>query len=236
MQRRARRSLSTVYGCYPSVTAGMPAICWPGCCPIRMATDRLTRRRHVMPVAGLLASGGSGSSGPGRERGPHRVGRRGGCGLPTIGLPPAAETAHRTLARSTRPAVARTRKTHLSRVAAVRGPRRPGLRPGAARGATARGRPHAPPGQPHRALEAEARPRSAPRGPARGRAGHLASASGSSIAAASGNPGTPFPSTRRTGRGHRWSVRAPAGAHAAALAMGQVSQDASGGVRDRAPA
>jgi inner membrane protein len=34
----------------------------------------LTRRRHVIPVTGLRASGGSGPSGPGRERAPHRVG------------------------------------------------------------------------------------------------------------------------------------------------------------------
>jgi len=35
----------------------------------------LPRRRRVIPVAGPQASGGSGSSGPGRERAPHRVGR-----------------------------------------------------------------------------------------------------------------------------------------------------------------
>ena len=69
-------------------------------------------RIPVMRAARPLASGGSGSSGPGRERAPHRAGRWGGCGLPTIGPPPATEKARRTLARSTRPAAARTRNTH----------------------------------------------------------------------------------------------------------------------------
>jgi membrane-bound metal-dependent hydrolase YbcI (DUF457 family) len=78
-----------------------------------MAADRLRRRRYVIPVQGCRL-GGSGSSGPGRECAP-----RGGRGLPTIGLAPAAERAHRTLARRTRPAAARTRRTHLSRVAAT---------------------------------------------------------------------------------------------------------------------
>jgi len=90
---------------------------------------RLTRRGHVIPVAEPRASGQSGSSGPDRECDPNRVGRRGGCELPTIGLPPAAERAHRILARSTRPVAARTRRTHLSRAAAARGPRRRGPQP-----------------------------------------------------------------------------------------------------------
>lgn len=71
----------------------------------------LTRWRHVTPVAGPRASGGSGSSGPDREHAPHRVGRWEGCGLPTIGPPPEAEKAHRTLARRSHPAAARTRRT-----------------------------------------------------------------------------------------------------------------------------
>jgi hypothetical protein len=61
----------------------------------------------------------------------------------------------------------------------------------------------------HRVLEAEARPRSAARGPARGRAGRSASASDGSITVASGSPGTPSPSTRGTGRGHRLAAHVP---------------------------
>ena len=160
------------------------------------------RRCHVMPAAGLGGSGGSGSSRPGRERAPRRVGRREGRGWPTIGLPPAAERAHRTLARSSRQ-VAALHEMEFIRVAAARGRRRPrsSIRSGTrSNGSTS---PSRPPGRRHRALAAEARPRSAPRGPARVRAGRPASTSDGSIAVTSGSLRTPFPSTRQTGRGHR---------------------------------
>ena len=56
------------------------------------------------------------------------------------------------------------------------------------------------PARPRRGLAGGARPRSAPRDPARGHAGRQAFSSGGSILAASGSPDTPSPSIRRTRR------------------------------------